>query len=227
MSGESNIAPEKRQSTARLEQGAVSDASITSVHRQLLREKPEPTESFSPIPIALLFIFSGLIFVCGVYIARFSGEFQATSFSPSQGRPSAEGAAPAPVDPMVFGGRLFTQNCVACHQTEGQGIPNVYPPLAGSEWVSGSEERLIRILLHGLSGPIEVEGQTYNNAMPAFGPQSGYRFNEERIAAVLTYVRGSMGNNASAITPEKVKEVMSAVGSRAAPWTAPELEEFK
>ncbi|MGH8017170.1 MAG: c-type cytochrome [Opitutaceae bacterium] len=227
MSGPSNASSNKRLSTARLEQGAVSDNSITAVHRQLLREKPEPTESFSPIPIVLLFIFSGLIFVCGVYIARFSGEFQATSFSPSQGRPSAESTAAAPVDPMVLGGRLFTQNCVACHQANGQGIPNVYPPLAGSEWVSGSEDRLVRILLHGLSGPIEVEGKSFNNAMPAFGPQSGYRFNAERIAAVLTYVRGSLGNTAAPVTVEKVEEVMNAVGSRSAPWTAPELEQFQ
>jgi len=227
MSSGSAPNPSARGSTARLEQGAVSDKSITEVHRQLLREKPEPTEGFSPIPIILLFVFSGLIFVSGVYVARFSGEFQPLAFSPAQGRPAGDSKGPAPVDPMVLGGRLFAQNCVACHQTTGQGLPNVYPPLAGSEWVQGSEERLIRILLHGLSGPVEVAGKPFNNAMPAFGPQSGYRFNDEKIAAVLTYVRGSWENGAGPIMSEKVKEIMAEAGSRSAPWTGPELDPYK
>ncbi|BET69610.1 hypothetical protein ASA1KI_45280 [Opitutales bacterium ASA1] len=219
--------PEKRESTTRLEQGAVSDASITAVHRQLLREKPEPTEGFSPIPILLLFVFSALIFFAGVYLTRFSGEFEATSFSPSQGRGTTVAQGSVQVDPMVLGGRLYAQNCAACHQASGQGVPGVYPPLAASEWVLGSEDRLIRILLHGLVGPIEVLGNSYNNAMPAFGPQSGYRFNEERIAAVITFIRASWGNEAAPVSVERVKEVVAAVGNRSAPWTGPELDEYK
>ena len=226
MTTESNQ-PVKRESTKLLKQGAASDASITSVHRQLLREKPEPTEGFSPIPILLLFVFSALIFFAGVYLTRFSGEFEATSFSPAQGRATTVAQGPVQVDPMVLGGRLYAQNCAACHQASGQGLPGVYPPLAASEWVLGSEERLIRVLLHGLIGPIEVLGNSYNNAMPAFGPQSGYRFNEERIAAVIPFIRASWGNAAPAVSAEKVKEVMAASGSRSAPWTGPELDQYK
>lgn len=227
MSADPNAGKPGRASTPRLEQGAVSDRSITSIHQQLLREKPEPTEGFSPIPIVLLFVFSALVFLAGIYLARFSGEFEALAFSPAQGRARGEQTGPVQVDPMVLGARLYAQSCLACHQANGMGLPNVYPPLVGSDWVIGNEDRIIRVVLHGLSGPIEVLGQTYNNAMPAHGPQSGYRFNEERVAAVITYVRASWGNAAPPVTAEKVREVVSQVGPRTAPWTAAELEPFK
>ncbi len=220
-------APQGKASTRQLEQAAVSDASLTAVHQQLLREKPEPMEGFSPIPIFLLFVFSALIFVGGVYIAHYSGDFAPTAFDPSQGRKAAVAEAPKVVDPMVLGGRLYNQNCAACHQVSGQGVAGSFPPLTNSEYVTGSDERLVRILLHGLSGPITVNGVTYNGAMPAFGPKSGYRFNEQKIAAVLTYVRASWGNAAEAVTPERVKEIMAGAGERAAPWTEAELNEFK
>lgn len=219
--------PAGKASTHQLEQAAASDASITSIHQTLLREKPEPVEGFSPIPIFLLFVFSALIFVGGVYIAHYAGDFEPLAFDPSRGRQVVAAGPAAPVDPMVLGGRLFNQNCAACHQLTGLGVAGSFPPLVGSEWVTGSEERLVRILLHGLSGPVTVKGNTYNGAMPAFGPKSGYRFNEQKIAAVLTYVRNSWGNTAPAVTPEKVKEIMAAVGERPNPWTAAELEAFK
>jgi len=219
--------PAGKVSTHQLEQAAASDASITAIHQQLLREKPEPTEGFSPIPIFLLFVFSALIFIGGVYIAHYAGDFEPMAFDPSRGRQVAVAEAPKAVDPMVLGKRLFDQNCAACHQVTGLGVAGSFPPLAGSEWVTGSEERLVRILLHGLSGPIEVEGKTYNGAMPAFGPKSGYRFNDQKIAAVLTYVRNAWGNSAPAITPERVKEIMAAAGERPGPWTGPELDQYK
>lgn len=223
----SSSTPEGKASRHQLEQAAASDASITAIHQQLLREKPEPVEGFSPIPIFLLFVFSALIFIGGVYIAHYSGDFLPTAFDPSQGKQVAVAEAPKAVDPMVLGGRLYNQTCAACHQPTGMGVPGSFPPLVDSEYVTGSDERLVRILLHGLSGPITVKGVTYNGAMPAFGPKSGYRFNEQRIAAVLTYVRNSWGNSAPPITPERVKEIMAAAGDRSAPWTDAELNAFK
>jgi mono/diheme cytochrome c family protein len=217
-----------RVSSTRLEQGAVSDDSIMSIHAQLRREKPEPEEGFPPFPIAIVFVVCALALFAGIYLSRFSGDFDPLAFNPAP-RGAAVEPGPAVNDPVVIGRRLYSQNCKVCHQETGVGIPNTYPPLAGSDWVAGGEERLIRILLAGLSGPVEVNGMKFNNAMPAFGPTSSYRFNEQKIAAVLTYVRGNAdwGNNAPPVTPEKVKEVMDAMGVRPAPWTAGELEPFK
>lgn len=221
--------PSNRASSPRLEQPGASDSSLTTVHAQLLREKAEPTEGFSPVPIFVLFVFSALIFTGGIYIGEHTAGFSPLAFDVTKGAAAAGPQGPAKAaDPMVAGRRLFNQNCVACHQMSGTGMPGIYPPLAGSEFVTGSEERLVRILLHGLQGPLVVNGANYGQAaMPAFGPQSGYRFNEERIAQVLTYVRGSFGNNAPPVTPEKVKEIMAAAGDRTTSWSAAELEAFK
>lgn len=222
--------PPGRSSSKRLEQAGASDASISAIHQQLLREKPEPRDGFSPIPIFILFLFSGLIFYGGIYLGTKSGGFSPLAFDLARNYESAKkgGGETKEVDMKALGQRMFAQ-CASCHQLNGQGLPGTYPPLAGSEWVNGPEERVIRIVSHGLTGPIEVKGTTFSAAqMPAFyGPTSAYRFNERRIAAVLTYVRSSFGNSAPPITEEKVREVLSAVGQRSQPWTAAELQQVQ
>jgi hypothetical protein len=79
---------------------------------------------------------------------------------------------------------------------------------------------MIRIPLVGLAGPVEVKGQPWNLAMPAMGAA----LPDDDLAAVLTYIRQSWGNKASAITPEQVKAVRTAIGNRSQPWTATELK---
>ena len=98
------------------------------------------------------------------------------------------------------------------------GMPGIYPPLDGSEWVDGSPDRVIRIVLYGLKGEVHVEGKMFNAAaMPAFGkePNSAYNWSDEKIAAVLTYVRHAWNNTAAPITAEQVTAVHNAVGVRA------------
>jgi len=98
--------------------------------------------------------------------------------------------------------------CVACHQAEGQGVAPVFPPLAGSEWVNGPVENLIRIQLRGLQGPITVKGVDYGAAaMPANATMT-----DDQIAEVLTYIRSSWGNNSSAVTPDMVAALRDEVG---------------
>ena len=97
--------------------------------------------------------------------------------------------------------------CSACHQPTGLGIPGAFPPLAGSEWVNGPVENLIRIQLRGLMGEIEVKGVKYNSVMPPNATMS-----DDQIAEVLTYVRNEWGNKGSAVTPDMVKALRSEVG---------------
>lgn len=134
-----------------------------------------------------------------------------------------------PEQVVAAGKKSFVQVCAACHQTSGDGVAGVYPPLHGSEWVNGNEERVIRVLLHGLNGPIEVHGKTYNGAMPAFGKVAGggYNWNEEKISQVLTYIRQEWGNTGAPITKDKVAEVLAKEKARAKPWTEAELNPFK
>ena len=130
-----------RRSHQQLEQGAVSDVSLTAVHYQLLREKPEPTEGFSPIPIVMLFVFSALIFFGGIYLGTQSGQFSPMAFDVTRDYSVATVTAPVEVDMMQLGERLYNQSCIACHQQNGQGVPNAYPPLANSPYVLEDEER--------------------------------------------------------------------------------------
>ena len=127
-------------------------------------------------------------------------------------------SAPSRSAPPRTGAQIFSSTCAACHQAQGEGT-NVYPPLAGSEWVNGDESRVVRILLHGLTGDVEVQGQVYTGAMPAWGPT----LSDAEIAAVLTYIRSSWGNNAFPITATTVAKARSTYVGRTTPWTVPEL----
>lgn len=100
------------------------------------------------------------------------------------------------------GKTIYGQYCLACHQGDGNGVAGAFPPLTQTKWVAGDKATLIPVILNGMQGPITVKGEEYNNAMPAHGFLS-----DEEIAAVLTYVRQSFGNDYPEITTEDVAEV--------------------
>jgi mono/diheme cytochrome c family protein len=127
----------------------------------------------------------------------------------------AQGTKPTP-----DGAKIYAATCQACHQANGLGLPNQFPPLAGSEWVTGREDRLILIILHGITGEIEVEGEIFNGLMPTWGPS----FGDDDVAAVATYVRSQWGNKAAPISAATVTRVRAAHATRKTPWTAPELQ---
>jgi mono/diheme cytochrome c family protein len=108
--------------------------------------------------------------------------------------------------------------CSPCHQPNGEGIPAAFPPLAGSEWLTGDPETPIRIVLLGLSGRIQVKGATFEVVMP---PPPG--LDDARIAEAISYARANFGNNASAVDAELVEKVRASLGERSTPWTAHEL----
>ena len=150
-----------------------------------------------------------------------------TSKSKSPAKPAAAtGAATtaaAAKEQLPDGKQVFSTTCAACHQATGEGVPGVYPPLAGSEWVTGDEAKVVRILLHGVTGPIEVAGETFNSMMPPWGAT----LKDADIAAVLTYVRGTWGNKGAPITVSKVAAIRAATASRTTPWTVAELAAVK
>jgi mono/diheme cytochrome c family protein len=120
------------------------------------------------------------------------------------------------------GEQTFNTVCAACHQANGKGLPGAFPSLAGSDWVTADPETPIRVVIAGLSGPIKVAGADYNSMMP---PPPG--LDDEKIAAVLTYVRKSFGNTASAVTKEQVVAVRASLGGRSNPFTAEELTKLR
>ncbi|WP_269523520.1 c-type cytochrome [Coraliomargarita parva] len=210
-------------SKASLEKAAMQDEQVQDVHAQLMREKDEPTEGFSPIPIVLIFLFAALCFWGGVYLIEYGGDFRSDVFDPDYDPAAA--AAPRPeISLFDRGSKVFRNQCAQCHQATGSGIPGVYPPLAGSEWVQGHPEVVARILINGLGGPIEVEGNTFNGNMPSFGP-NGLNLKPKEIAGVITYIRQEWGNTASEVTEEMMDTYLEQYGARTATWTAGELKE--
>tara|TARA_B110000037_G_scaffold139712_1_gene158010 strand:- start:22051 stop:24996 length:2946 start_codon:yes stop_codon:yes gene_type:complete len=132
----------------------------------------------------------------------------------------------ADAETYKLGGEVFHRDahCATCHQPDGKGMDPVYPPLAGSQWVTGDEERLAKLTLHGLWGKIEVNGKTYDPTkgvppMTAFGAL----LDDKEAAAVLTYVRNSWGNKAAPVKPETVKKVRAATSDRSIFWKPEEL----
>lgn len=112
----------------------------------------------------------------------------------------------------IKGKEIYSRDgyCMTCHQPDGGGLSaSGFPPLSGTHWVLGNEERLIKAVLKGLQGPIEVRNVQYGGQVP-MTPFEGL-LNDEEVAAVLTYVRNSFGNKASAIDPETVKRIRAAV----------------
>ncbi len=106
------------------------------------------------------------------------------------------------------GKRVFAQNCFACHQSEGQGMPGVFPPLAKSDYLMANKDRAIAGIIKGQIGEMVVNGQKFNSAMPALV------LNDEQIANVLTYVLNSWGNNGEVVTVDDVKRVRAETASQ-------------
>ena len=112
--------------------------------------------------------------------------------------------------------------CGTCHQPDGKGLTaSGFPPLALSKWVVGSEERLIKIVLKGIYGPIEVNGKKYPGQVP-MTPYEGM-LDDEEVASVLTYIRNAFGNKAPAVTAQKVKQVRAAIKTKTGFYKPDEL----
>ena len=130
------------------------------------------------------------------------------------GSPRRQGRMPNPDS-----GRIqFQSYCAACHQYDGQRMGDA-PPLAGSPWVTGPEDRLIKIVLHGIHGPMDVDGRTYDQEMPGFGQI----LSDATIASLLSFVRRHFGGASDPITPATVSRVRAANQSRTNYWSVEEL----
>ena len=114
------------------------------------------------------------------------------------------------------GAAVFAEACASCHQAHGGGQDGKAPTLRGTRFVVGDEPRLIKILMHGLEGPVEIDGQTWNQEMPR------YEGTDDDLAAALTYIRRSWGNGADPILPAQVTEQRSLAKGRTKPMTADE-----
>jgi len=176
------------------------------------REYEDPHENRMPIPRYVLVMVAVLVAWGAWYIATApidqpSALGDRRTVADLQGKPKSATSA-------VDGAAVFQSRCVACHQANGRGLPGVFPPLAGSEWVTGQDARAARIVLRGVTGKLTVKGTAYNGAMPAFADQ----LNDAEVAAVLTHVRSQWGNSAPPVTAETVAAARADTAAMKAPF---------
>lgn len=148
----------------------------------------------------------------------------------------AAGAAPAVARVLTqaeaarvaTGATVYQTICAACHGQNGQGVVPSAPPLASSEWVTGPENRLIRLILQGVAGPITVNGTTYQppTILPEM-PGLAAGLNDDQIAAVLSYIRNSWGHNATPLTPAQIATVRGETSAFTRPWAPAALLDIK
>jgi mono/diheme cytochrome c family protein len=180
--------------------------------------------SSRPVPMWLLVLTLLLLFAGMVWFDQRSGWFDPKVYGPfasladvERFQPRARGGAN-----LALGKQKFEMTCALCHGPDGAGKPGQAPPLAGADWVNAEgPNRIIHIVLYGLTGPIEVSGQryTFSAGMTPFGSV----LSDEDIAAILSYVRQAWGNKAGPVTPEQVQKVRAQVGNRTQPFTPEEL----
>jgi mono/diheme cytochrome c family protein/glucose/arabinose dehydrogenase len=141
--------------------------------------------------------------------------------------PGQPGYVPPPIVPALTqseqalfdqGKTLYLSTCGACHQLNGLGLDGLAPPLAESEWANGPADRIIRIVLHGVRGPIDVGGRRFEMEMPGLGTMG-----DAQLAAMITYARREWDNTGSPVTPETVAKVRGETSAQTEAWTAAEL----
>jgi len=181
-------------------------------HRAQERENAEPEERIRPVPLAAAAITLAMVLFGVVYIF-ISDPFGNASLGDRRTVADLSGPVPAAAGAAVDGKAVFAAQCAACHQATGKGLPGVFPPLDGSEWVQGDTRILANILLHGINGEISVAGVTYSGAMPAF-----QQLSDAELAAVASYIRSAWSNKAEALPATLVEQERKAGSARTTPF---------
>lgn len=223
---ESSSAPERRVRQG-MDYGETED--VQQVHAAIQREKLEPRVGLEPLSLWLIAIYGLAIFFGGAYLGRFSGNFSGDGLDPLGGAPrvskkgaTGPGGPQLELSPAERGKKIFSANCAVCHQPNGLGAAGQgYPPLAGSEWVTGSTKRLGMIILKGLQGPMTVKGQQYGTAVMQAWDTT---LNDKKIADVMTYIRQEWGNKAGPVSPEGVAALRKELATHSGSFTEADLK---
>jgi len=149
----------------------------------------------------IFFLLLGLAMTMSA-CAQDAPEGSATSDTAVHDAEVAAAAAPTMEERLANGGRLFNAQCAACHQANGQGLANAFPPLAGSDYFAEDPMKAVAAVINGLSGPITVNGVDYNAVMPNLSHLS-----DSNVADVVTYVLNSFGNGGGAVSAAEVAAV--------------------
>ncbi len=177
------------------------------------RESADPVERTRPAPLAVAAV-TLLVVLAGAAEILFSEPTgpafygDGRTMADLRGTREVQGPGARP-----DGAQLFATQCAACHQPSGQGLPGVFPPLDGSEWVAAPGRVIANILLHGVTGSLTVKGQGFSGAMPSFA-----RLNDAELAAVASHVRGAWSNKAAPVEADLFESERKAGAARSVPF---------
>jgi mono/diheme cytochrome c family protein len=189
-------------------------------------EETEPAADSTPAPVLLIGLMALLVFGGMIYLDNHSGGFDGHVYYPYKDLVQLNDAQfHDPHEDFINHGRqLFMVNCAACHQNSGMGIPGQFPYLVGSDWVNyKTPNRVVRIVLDGLQGPLVLNGQPFATSAQMTPFQA--TFNDNDIAAILSFVRSNKewNNTASDVSPDLVKSIRAKVASHVGPFSPDEL----
>lgn len=201
---------------------------VHQVHAAIQREKREPRAGLEPLSIWLIGVYGLAIFLGGAYLGRYAGGFSGDSLDPAvvpkvekKGAGGAGAQQAAELSPFDRGKKVFSANCATCHQATGQGVAGQYPPLVGSEYVTGGSRRPAMIVLKGLQGPLTVKGAQYGSAVMQPWDKT---LSDQKIADVLTYIRSEWGNKASPVSAPQIAALRKELASKNDSWTEGDLK---
>jgi mono/diheme cytochrome c family protein len=187
----------------------------------LAAREPEVGSTITPAwPLILLVV---LLWWGMRYFEAQGGAFNNNVYYANLGSPPPVLGMSPEQEALAKGKVAYLTYCAACHQPHGKGVPGQFPPLAESDWVNGvGPNRIIRLVLDGVAGPITVKGQQYSNAMVPWRPM----LNDDQIAWIVSYIRNESewGNTGSFVTAAEVKAIREATSAHAgSPYNANEL----
>ena len=183
----------------------------------------EPTATRSLVPTWIVVVTLAMLFLGGVYFDHHSGWFNAAVYTPYDSTEQLEAYQPksGAAAELAHGKQVYETVCGICHGFDGMGKPGQAPPLALSEWVNTKgAQRLARIPLEGLNGPVTVKGASWSLSMPAMGAA----LSDADLAALLSYVRSAWGNKAEPVTADDVKKARATIGAHPQPLTGDQLK---
>ena len=149
-------------------------------------------------------LLNSLLFLLIIFITACnnSGQSSRKSETPDQSQSSEKQSVSTEDEVMKRGQEVYNKVCMTCHQVNGSGVPMMFPPITESDFITGDHEKLIKLVLEGMSGPVEIKGEQYNGIMP---PQNN--LDDQQISDLLTYLRNSFGNQANPISAEEVARI--------------------
>ncbi len=202
---------------------------VHDTHSAIVREKIEPRVGREPLSLWLIAIYGLAVFFGGGYLGRYAGNWSGDGLDYLGNAPRVASRAGAgggteqavELTPADKGKKIFSANCATCHQASGLGVAGQYPPLAGSEYVSGGTRRLGMILLKGLQGPLTVKGAQYGSAVMQPWEKT---LTDQKIADVLTYIRQDWGNTSGPVAAEGIAALRKELAGRTESWSEADLQ---